>query len=346
MSAPASPSEHAVRQRREALGWFVRRRDAAWRPVDEADFQRWLAQHPDHPAAYARCATQWQSFDAMPHDLVAGLRRTVARDRAALAPPMPDRRRFLQPVLALGSAAAMGGVGVVAWRQLDAQPLQVESLSTARGQQKDVELPDGTRLRLDTATRVEVAYFRDRREVRLIDGQAVFSVQPDAARPFDVRAGPLRVTVVGTRFSVRHTPGQPGHDGVSVAVEEGKVRVARAGPDGGEPAPGSALFLTAGEQVAGDAAGALGPVGAVPADGIAPWRAQRVSFVDARLDHALAELARYGPTGLVVRDPQVAALRLTGTFDPLNPATLRLALARALPVRLVDTATGTAVVVP
>lgn len=331
----------ARRLRQAALAWCVRRHDAAWGDNDEAGFQAWLAQDARHGPAYAHCDQQWARLDGMPDDLMARMRRNLARDKALMeklqsppaSPPvaMPSRRRFLQPAAALAGVALVGGVGWQLWQHAQAEPTLVQAFQTERGQQQNIRLPDGTALRLDTATRVEVAYYRQRREVRLIDGQAVFDVRADAARPFQVLAGPLRVTVVGTRFSVRHTPGLPGNDGVRVAVEHGKVRVARTDAS----AEGAAeVLLTAGEQVASDARGALGPVTAVPQDGIAAWQTQRVSFVDVPLGQALAELERYRPTGLLVRDPAVAALRLSGTFDPMNPATLRIALPRVLPVRL------------
>ena len=177
--------------------------------------------------------------------------------------------------------------------------------------------------------------------MRLLEGQAVFAVQSDAERPFSVLAGPLEVRVVGTRFAVRHTPGIDGADGTRVSVDEGRVRVARRerAQDGAWAAPSAAslreaVFLVAGQQLESDARGLLGPVAAVPGEGIAPWREHRLSFVDTPLGRALAELERYGPTGLVVNDPAVAALRLTGTFDPRDPRTLRRALPSALPVRL------------
>ena len=132
--------------------------------------------------------------------------------------------------------------------------------------------------------------------------------------------------MVGTRFAVRYTPGVPCEEGVRVAVEEGRVRVARA--------DGSGVELAAGQQVASDALGRLGPVAAVPASGIAPWRESRVSFDDTPLAQALAEFSRYGPTRLRVHDPQVAALRLTGTFDPRSLDNFRRVLPRVLPVRL------------
>jgi transmembrane sensor len=78
----------------------------------------------------------------------------------------------------------------------------------------------------------------------------------------------------------------------------------------------------------------LGAVSAVPAAGIAPWRESRVSFDDVRLDRVLAEFERYGPVQLTVREPSVAALRVTGTFDPRRLDSFSQLLPRVLPVRL------------
>lgn len=312
------------RLREQALAWFVRRRDAGWRGDEEAAFQAWLAADPRHAAAWQGCAMAWRTLDGMPADLAQGLRDRVAHRR----PAPPTRRRLLAWSGGAAVLATAAGAGYFGWQQLQARPLELRSLATARGQQQAVQLSDGSRLRLDTATQLQVAYYRGRREVRLQEGQAVFEVRADAQRPFDVLAGPVRVRVVGTRFAVRYTPGLAGHDGVQVAVEEGRVQVA--------PAHGAqaGTLLTAGQRVTADAQGLPGPVAAVPAEGIAPWRGQRLAFVDVPLAQALAELERYRVTGLVVRDPAVAALRLSGTFDPLATAALRQALPRVLPVRL------------
>jgi transmembrane sensor len=123
-----------------------------------------------------------------------------------------------------------------------------------------------------------------------------------------------------------------------VSVEEGRVHVMRMGvaKEGAKQGANEGVFLTAGQQVESDALGALAAVSSVPGEGIAPWREHRLSFVDTPLSRALAELERYGSTGLVVKDPLVAALRLSGTFDPRDARTLRRALPSALPVRLKD----------
>lgn len=353
MNTPSSPPADASRAREEALDWFVRRRNEGFGTGEERAFQSWLAADPSHPPAFDHWQREWQAFDDIPQDMRSLLQRNLAYDQAMeaassagadrLSPAMPSRRRMLAPTLAAAALAAVtGSAGLLAWSHWQAQPVFVQAFSTQRGQQSDVALPDGTRLRLDAATRLEVSYYRQRRDVKLLDGQAVFAVQGDAARPFHVLAGPVRVTVVGTRFSVRHTPQVPGGAGVHVAVEEGKVRVERGA---GQAEGTEAVILTPGQQIASDTAGALSAVVPVAPGGIAPWRENRVRFDNQRLDQALAELARYGDPKLLIRNPAVAALPITGIFDPRDMATFRRLLAASLPVRLEPASGGTAEVV-
>ena len=352
MSHPSIQPADASRMREQALDWFVRRRDEAFGAREEQAFQDWLAADPLHREAFERWGGEWQAFDAIPQDMRSLLQRNLAYDRAMEAaspagtpamPAMPSRRRVLVPAVAVAAVVAVAaGTGLLAWNHWEAQPVFVQAMATRRGQQLDVPLPDGSRLRLDTATRLEISYYRQRREVRLLEGQAAFSVQGDPARPFHVLAGPLRITVVGTRFFVRHTPDIAGSEGVHVAVEEGRVRVGQAARGAGTEAD---LLLSPGQQISSNAQGALSAVSPVSSAGLAPWRDHRVRFDNQRLDRALAELARYGDPRLVIADPAVAALPITGVFDPRDMATFRRVLPASLPVRLKETEGGAAEVV-
>jgi transmembrane sensor len=325
-----SPAASSAEPESTALDWLVRQRGGAFSAADEAALQAWLAADEAHGAAFERWQRDWHALDALPADGVRSLRKKLARDKAA-ARARSHRRAWWHQLTALAPQGAVVAAalllccgGYLAWSHWQ-QPVYAQSFATVRGQQLELSLPDATHLRLDTATRAEVVFYRQRRELRLPEGQTVLEVKSDRSRPFDVWAGPLRITVVGTRFSVRHTPGVPGNDKVRVAVEEGRVRVA---------GNGAAVELGSGQQIASDAAGRLGAVSTVPAAGIAPWRDSRVSFDNASLAQALAEFERYGPTKLIVRDPAVAALRVTGTFDPRRLDNFSRALPQVLPVRL------------
>ena len=324
---------------RDALDWFVRRRDGLTSEEEQA-FQAWLQADAAHPVALAKWQSEWAFLDRLPADELQRIRRRtgiapaaedVRLPHPASLPPhrSPTTRRAAVAVLALSCA----GASWLAWDHWASSPVYAQSFQTPRGQQLDAQLPDGTRLRLDTATQAELVFYRKRRELRMPEGQVFLDVSADADRPFVVLAGRLRITVVGTRFSVRHTPGVPGREETRVTVEEGRVRVTQPA-ESGSAAQDRTVELTAGQEVAGDDAGRLGPVQAVSQAAIAAWREGRLSFHDTPLEQVIAEFERYGPTGALLRDPSVAALRVTGSFDARRFDRFASALPQVLPVRL------------
>ena len=371
-----------------AAGWMVRRADGLT-PAEEAELQAWLAADPEHARALEQLEGVWGRLDELSQEDIDALRAGVPEAAVGLSeavgsppqvasPGVPERmptgpvhgtRPFppepvsarphawfpdfgrLLPRLALAAAifivVGSGWYGWNAWRQ---QPTFSGDYVTARGQQREIRLPDGSVLWLDTATQAGVIFRRDRREVRLSEGQVQFRVRANPAQPFDVLTGPLRVTVVGTRFSVRNTRTGLGDGSVRVVVEEGRVRVARASAhrgDGQDPraVPSDAVELTAGQAVAADADGRLSPVAHQSVDAGRAWREGRVSFDGVSLARALAEFERYGDTRLVVRDPAVAALRIHGSFDLRRLDAFARALPRVLPVHLEPTGDGSTEIV-
>lgn len=359
---PASSAEAADEA---ALDWFVRR-SAGLDAADEAAFQRWLAADPAHATAFARWEEDWSALDSLPAAAVQALRDALpeaapatgegaaSHPRTQLASKQqasPRRAWFaslggLMPRAAM-SALAITGVSAALLTWQHQQPQFEQQYLSMRGEQRSIALPDGSQLHLDTATQAAISFYPGRREVHLTGGQAMFEVSANPERPFDVIAGPVRVTVVGTRFSVRYTPEVAGADGVRVAVEEGHVRVRQrsALPDLLAGLFGqSAVDLVAGQQLLAGTDGTPGPVAAVAPTGIAPWRDSRVSFNDTPLEQALAEFARYGDTRLTVQDPAVAALRLTGTFDPKRLDNFIRVLPQVLPVRMRQGTEGTEIV--
>lgn len=327
----------------QAALWATRRSQ----PLDaeaQARFQAWLAQDAGHAALYAEFAQGLAGVQALPQAQVqalkAGLRASgtpAGAGRARAAPRRAGRPgghpgwgRWV-PQLALVLLLVAGGwLGWDHWRGL---PTFERDYATARGQQLSLELPDGSTLHLDAATRVAVQLYRQRREVRLLEGQALFAVSHRPQQPFDVLAGGLRVTVLGTRFSVRHTQTGIAAGTTRVAVESGRVHVAPAGPPQAAGV-GVGVDLAAGQGVDADPEGRLEAVAQQASQGIAPWRQGRVRFEDAPLAQVLAEFERYGDTGLVLRDPALGALRLGGSFDLRQSGVFAQALPHLLPVRL------------
>ena len=317
---------------------------------EEAEFTEWLAASTAHEAALRHLGQSLAAARSIPPEQVARLRAEQARRRsqsahhahpepAAQRPSTQERqgwsgsRLLPRPVLAALCCTAALAVGV-GWHQWQQQPTFTSSHLTPRGQAKTITLPDGTALSLDADTQAQVALYRDRREVRITQGQILFAVAPDSARPFHVLAGPAHATtVVGTRFSVRYSATGMEAGSAQVAVQEGHVRV--AGTQGTAAAGAAPAALAAGQALSVSPAGALGPIAAIAPSSIALWRKGLIHFENTPLADALVELERYGPTGLVVHDPAVAALRIGGSYQTSRPAEFARMLAQILPVTLV-----------
>lgn len=328
--------------------------------AEQIELQQWLAASTRHAEAFKRLDEGVAALRSMPSDARVQARAWSATP-AVTAPVNPPQigtesgaqsrqpgqrpRAWLslkwllpRPALVAVCSATLLAVGV-GWHQWQQQPTFSNSYTAARGQQLNATLPDGSDMAFDVDTQATVTLYRDRREVRITEGQVMFSVAPDQARPFHVLAGPARVTVVGTRFSVRyrHTGAEAGV--VNVAVEAGRVRVAGLAATNDEGTR-AAAELTAGQGVAVSSSGVVGRVVAVSPGGVALWRKGMVRFENTSLADALLELERYRPTRLVIRDPDVAAMSIGGSYHTNRPGDFARVLPQILPVQLVAGADG------
>jgi transmembrane sensor len=320
-----------------AAEWLARR-FAGLTPEEEGEFQRWRATDPRHAAAYAELEITWQALDRI---RVSAPAPGGAPDPDALAPHRirPSRQRFVLPL----AAAAALAIAAAGWAWLGpkqsgnserrTQP-HAEVIATAIGEVRKLDLPDGSVVRVNTDTLVEVMFSAAERRVRLARGEAHFTVAKNPLRPFWVEAGGVAVRAVGTAFNVRlHA------EAVEVLVTEGRVRVANAARNDDLIAPAPAApaaaalappVLAAGERVlvpvAASAAARPVPVAVVavpPAeiDRMLAWRDRRIEVVAAPLAEIVAEFNRHNRAKLEIADPALAARRFGGSFradDPEN----------------------------
>lgn len=129
-----------------------------------------------------------------------------------------------------GAVALLAIAGVGSWwrMQFSAPQTIAQHFETGRGQMRDVRLADGTTLRLNGATRLDVVIAGDHRDVRLAAGEAYFDVAHDPARPFTVHAGAVDARVLGTAFDIDMTRSQ-----IGLSVYRGAVRFSPAALDQG-----------------------------------------------------------------------------------------------------------------
>lgn len=208
------------------------------------------------------------------------------------------RRREIQ----IGGLAALAACLVAAvWLQGQAG---VHVYATGPGERRVVALQDGSRLDLNTRSRLEVRISARQRQVRLVEGEALFTVatRPDR-QPFTVDAGAASIRVTGTQFNVRRTIDQ-----TRIDLLEGHVEVR-----GRRDAPPARLSAGQAVRVSDSGDLAIGE----PADfaRVRDWRAGRVTLSRTRLDAAVADINRYAAKPVALAQPALGDLTVDGVFE-------------------------------
>lgn len=270
--------------REEAAAWFAALRRGPMPVEERAAFDAWRAD-PRKQAALDSLHELWGEVSA-----IRELGVTAPRPRPAFAR------------LAAGVAAAVvlaGGGAIFALN-----PPGGHTLRTQVGEQRIENLPDGSVLGLNVVTKASYRVTASRREVRLADGEAVFFVKKDAARPFVVRAGDYEIRAVGTAFNVRCRD-----DLVDVAVMDGSVLVrALTGPNAGR----EIARLPAGQRLRLGEAGQLiaTPIAIEPRN-VAEWRLRIVGYEDASVATVIEDLNRFYERPIEIADAELASRRIT-----------------------------------
>jgi transmembrane sensor len=240
-------------------------------------------------------------------------------DAAAQHKPKPTRQTRRTVGVALAGVAVAGLLVVLQpWRASDTYATNVGELRT-------VILEDGTRMSLNTSTRVRVALASAQRRVSVEEGEALFEVAKDPLRPFVVLVADREVVALGTVFSVRLTPtGEIGSSALDVTLIEGQVSVRAASGTSNKAAEMRPVLLKPGDRLRLSEPGGKAAKGSqrVPmqmdrpqVDQLMAWRRNEAVFDDAPLSDAVAEMNRYSRQPIVMVGPDsFRRLRISGLF--------------------------------
>jgi transmembrane sensor len=271
-------------------------------PDSDPDLRSWLNASPLHGGALLRAE---------------GALSFIDRGRAlagVITKPLPRPIWIRRKLLIAGTALAAGLAGVLV--MLPAP----RHYDTGLGEIRQVPLPDGSLVAINTQSDIQIGMHPNTREVTLTKGEAWFKVAHDKSRPFVVSAGRIRIRAVGTAFSVRRHD-----DGVDVQVTEGTVETWTTGEeDRKTQIPVGTKAYVAEYQ-------APKPT-AAPADieRSLAWREGQIVLEGETLDQAVAQFNRYNSKQLVITDQSLAQEKLVGQFRATEPGNFADAVATTL----------------
>ena len=319
----------------EAAQWSARACAPDFSESEREQLQRWLQDDPAHADAFAAArlvSDGLRELTRLDPRLSAMADEAYAMGTAAgstAARPLPRfRPRWvigggLAAVLAiftlLGQHGAMPGSGGEPAAQIYAAGDSV----------RQVLLEDGSQLSLDTGARVSVQLGAHERRLQLLSGRVLFEVAHDRNRPFSVDAKGLVTTALGTRFQVDIAP----DDAVSVVLSEGSVKVDQRLDQG----IARSTRLRPGQAILAAARGEADWIKQdIDAEVATSWSRGRLVFRATPLAQAVAEINRYSKTRLVIADPALSDLAVSGNFIPGDGAAIAAAFAEVLPLRVVE----------
>ena len=315
---------------RIAAGWVARLDRGALTSEDDGALTAWLAADTRHSGAFARASAIF-AYSERARALGAGF--DPAGFRAVSTGAAPRRALTRRWLLAGGAAAAaVAGAGGLSYTYLLAAEYR-----TRRGEIRVIPLADGSVMTLNTASTVAVRLTPLRRGVRLLEGEALFDVAKDPERPFVATAGNVDVRAVGTSFAVRSIGTAP----MEVLVREGTVDMLRQSSTPVSPLRVPAFTRAVAVDAAGVSAQAI-EVGIHP-DALArqlSWREGMIAFEGISLGQVAEEFRRYSDARIVIDDPGVAALAVTGRFSAYDPQGFARAVAASLGLQVGVTASG------
>ena len=301
MSQPQLSPEHI----RQAAHWLARLWSEQATAEDEQACVHWRQSDPANEYAWQQLQQLQGHFDSVPAR--TGHRVLASGNRLS-------RRQLLVMTGVIASGAAMTGIST---RQ-QWQPLLADQ-RTATGEMRSLRLADGTQLKLNTATSLNLHSDAAGHRLRLLRGELLVEL-PENARSLQLSCRDGVVQAHHGRLCLR----QQAHDS-QLAVYSGQASVEL------QRIEGERVTLNAGEAVT---------FSAQRVQPVRPADTNQLAWIDGRLvaermplTHFLAELGRYRQ-GMLRADPDLARLQLTGVFSLRNTDVTLARLPEVLPVRL------------
>jgi transmembrane sensor len=296
----------------QAALWMARLWSTEVTADDVAACSQWRGQRYEHELAWQRMQSVGQRFSSVP-DRAGRHALKVAPEKLRLM--RRKSLKFLGLALLVGTAGEFGRRST-AWQALSAD------YASGVGEIREVTLPDGTLLVLNTNSAVDIDYTDTARLIRLRFGEIMVTTAADTAathRPLSVTGRDGEVVALGTRFVVHQ---QETH--TSVGVFDGAVDVRARRLD-------TALRVDRGSQ-ADYAQDMTSPVEMLD-EASGKWSQGLLVAEQMPLSAFIEEIGRYRH-GVLGCSDEVAAMKVSGVFSLRDTDRALSNLTLGLPLQL------------
>lgn len=316
----------------KAAEWVARVDAAALSPAEKSELDLWLAANPRHFGAYERL----QAIRLRLHRVKGagrGLKAIAPNSSGPFEQPLSDEDDVMAEERSGGFsrraaiAAGVSGIlmlGMFGWRS----PVAAQTFRTARGEVRRIPLDDGSTITLNTASAMTVR--PDLRSIVLLEGEAFLQVRGDLHSPFKLSAGRMELICSQTKFCIHLLS----EDQSILLIQQGAVDMAVGDSERLLVKAGTKAVLDGGNKLT------LSSITARDLERQLLWREGMISFSDTTLFDAAATFRRYSDIPLVITDPQVGQLTITGVYSGNDLSGFLQAVAKAFDLGVQRTGRG------
>ncbi|GAA0240887.1 FecR family protein [Marinomonas primoryensis] len=200
-------TKHSLEQ---AAEWLMKSQEAPLSAEEQEQLEQWQKASPDNTRAWLRAQRLMGHVETLPKDIAA----------AVLNRPDDENRRF-----AIGNLSLLLAAGPVIWGSYKTVETQqwTADYRTATGEVQEVTLPDGSLVKLNTATAFDMKFDRHSRLLTLREGEIQLQtpqVNTKEFGPFLIQTHEGMLSPLGTILTVRQNEGI-----TQLAAIKGKVKV-------------------------------------------------------------------------------------------------------------------------
>jgi len=293
----------------EASIWLVRLDNGNLSDQSRKELKAWLSADKRHQIALKAMADIWGGMDEVLLDIDDNSTNNVSL--------WPILKPIFEP---FALAASISFLVIAIWLVMPAN-VQKNSYATLIGQQMDATFDDGSIIHLNTNTRIETEFSDEKRIIKLIKGEALFDVAHDPERPFIVYAGDRLVKAIGTKFVVHLKS-----DNIQVTVTDGKVKMSKVALNtkltdikklNSTTIQKDDVYITKGEKVI-VGSNKIPKLTHIKPENIKrklAWLDGKLIFENEELFDVIEEVNRYVDIKIVLKEPSLHNIRISGRFD-------------------------------
>lgn len=308
---------------------------------EQETLEDWLAKDPKNMQEYENMLLVW--------DKVADCDYSILSEKFITDQPLKKHKFFSKKNFLIFSAAASFcfialflGIFYSNLFQTQKENILVTYYKTRIGEQKDIKLPDGSLVTLNTASELEIDFTENKRQLKLKSGEAFFDIAK-SPNPLTVDLGKGLITVLGTQFNVNRARNE-----IVVAVVEGLVsvdwdnqpRLSEINQETTEQLNSKKPILLSAGKVAyfseeRKKTVPIKKISKLETRNLLNWRQGFIHFDKKPLTDVVAQLNRYTHRKISVEDSRIAQLPVSGLFELKKVELILEGIDEILPIQVI-----------